>query len=196
MTQHPGAALLLILLRLSSRGLTYTLYCRLQNAHCTRCCAVGRSTIPPKCMPTSCLAILTLCCRYESTHDGFIDRDEFAAGLARLGLSFSAASLALDDAQQAQLLEVLFKDTTAAGGTSSDRVPHAVFDANLGAVSSLDFMADSWMLLDAWCYNSRCARWARGTAVSVLLYRTLKVFKLHLSVELIAVFAIEVCQLC
>jgi hypothetical protein len=93
-------------------------------------------------------------CRYESTQDGFIDRDEFAAGLARMGLSFDASSLALDDAQQGQLLEALFRD--AAAGPASDRVSHDVFDANLAAVRGLDFMADSYMLLDPWCYNSRC----------------------------------------
>jgi hypothetical protein len=95
----------------------------------------------------------TRSCRYESTQDGFIDRDEFAAGLARLGLSISPASLALDEPQQGQLLEVLFRDT--AGGPSSDRVSHDVFDANLAAAGALDFMADSYMLLDPWCYNSR-----------------------------------------
>jgi hypothetical protein len=91
--------------------------------------------------------------RYESTQDGFIDRDEFAAGLARMGLSYDPASLALDDAQQGQLLDALFKD--AAAVPASDRVSHDVFDANLAAVRALDFMADSYMLLDPWCYNSR-----------------------------------------
>jgi hypothetical protein len=92
--------------------------------------------------------------RYESTQDGFIDRDEFAAGLARMGLSYEPTSLSLDDAQQGQLLEALFRD--AAAGPASDRVSHDVFDANLAAVRGLDFMADTYMLLDTWCYNSRC----------------------------------------
>jgi hypothetical protein len=72
-----------------------------------------------------------------------------------MGLSYSSSSLGLDEQQQAQLLELLFRD--AAAGPASDRVTHDVFDANLAAARGLDFMADTYMLLDPWCYNSRWA---------------------------------------
>lgn len=96
--------------------------------------------------------------RYESVQDGLIDRDEFAAGLARMGLSYASSSLDLDEAQQAQLLGVLFKDTPSA--PASDRVTLDVFDANLLAVKGLDSMADTYMLLDPWCYNGRSGQQA------------------------------------
>lgn len=92
--------------------------------------------------------------RYESTQDGYIDRDEFAAGLARLGLSYGPSSLDLDEAEQAQLLELLFRDTAA--GAASDRVTLDIFDANLQKVKDLDSMAQAYQLLDPWCYSGRC----------------------------------------
>lgn len=47
--------------------------------------------------------------RYQTPGDEYIDRDEFAAGIAQLGLSYASSSLDLTEAQQSELLNALFQ---------------------------------------------------------------------------------------
>lgn len=46
--------------------------------------------------------------RYDVTTDDFIDRGEFHNGLMNLGLNYTADSLNLDAAQQAELIDFIF----------------------------------------------------------------------------------------
>lgn len=68
-----------------------------------------------------------------------------------MGLSFQPDSLNLDEQQQTLLLETVFKD----GPGVSDSVALSTFDSNLLLVKQLDFMADSWGLLDPNCFTGR-----------------------------------------
>lgn len=89
--------------------------------------------------------------RYDSTPDGVIDHEEFTAGLAKLGISLGPDSLNLDEEQQTVLLDTVFKD----GPGASDAVALSTFDDNLQEVRNLDFMSETWGLLDPECYNGR-----------------------------------------
>ena len=62
---------------------------------------------------------------YDEVTDGFIDRTEFANGIARLGLDFEGDSLNLNDEQQGRLYDHVFQTNNPEAAKSALPLPPA-----------------------------------------------------------------------